>query len=227
MNVHRFHASWMAVVALIVAVPTEAGIVFYTDRPAWEAAAGPPSYAVDFEGFTADIGFRFHPLRLAGMTIQQEGAREFAFRNNVEVVPLEFSPNSGSNSASLFTDSANPSDPVDVSVLITFNAPNVAFGFESWGANDAEGAVLDVFSGDTLLGSQALTNDPGAFLGYTLDFGDRATSVRFRSDRNLPYVGEGFYIDNLAGVVVPEPGTLALAVIGFGSLFVASWRNRK
>jgi hypothetical protein len=87
-----------------------------------------------------------------------------------------------------------------IQVRITFTGLNRAFGFDSWSGNDGEGVVLDVFSGATLLGSQALTGGDRDFLGYVLTGVDMATSVRFSSDRLIPeMIGERFYIDNLAG----------------------------
>jgi hypothetical protein len=80
---------------------------------------------------------------------------------------------------------------------------NKAFGLDSWSGNDGEGAVLEVFSGATLLGSQALTGGDGDFLGYVLTGEDTAMAVRFRSDGLIPgMLGERFYIDNLAGTTV-------------------------
>jgi hypothetical protein len=214
-----------AVVALGLGFPAsaEAQIVFFTDRAAWQSAAGTPFFTEDFSGFPVVTPFRTSPVALNGMAIQQEGDR--MSWNEVDVPPLQFAPNSGSNSGLLLTDFPEGGSS-GTQVRITFTRLNMAFGFNSWSGNDGEGAVLDVFSGTTLLGSKALTNVDSDFLGYVLTGAATATSVRFRSDRFVPgMIGERFYIDNLAGTTaVPEPSTFALAGLG---LLGPAWRRRR
>ncbi|MSU73100.1 MAG: hypothetical protein EXS43_12295, partial [Opitutus sp.] len=178
----------------------EAGIVFYTDRVAWQNAAGPSSFTEDFSGFVLDTPFHTTPLALSGMTIRQEGTERFAW-NEVDGRPFQFTPNSGSAAALLLTNFPEGTSS-GIQVRIAFTTPNKAFGLECWSVDD-EGAVLEVYSGATLLGEQALTSGNGDFLGYVLTGADTATSVRLRSERLNPgMVGERFYIDNLAGVAI-------------------------
>src|SRR6266700_2949303 len=94
-----------AVMALGLGFPAsaQAGIVFFTDRVAWESAAGPPSFTENFSGFAVNTPFQTSPVALNGMVIQQEGAERMAF-NEVDVPPLQFSPNSGSSSLLLLTN---------------------------------------------------------------------------------------------------------------------------
>jgi hypothetical protein len=132
------------------------------------------------------------------MSIQQAGTEPTAW-NIVDIPPFHFTPNSGSNSGVLLTNFPEGGSS-GIQVQIAFDGLNTAFGFNSWSGNDAEGAVLDVFRGTTLVGSQALTNVSGAFLGYVLTGVDTSTAVQFRSNRHTPgMVGERFYLDNLAG----------------------------
>jgi hypothetical protein len=42
----------------------QAGIIWYRSRAEWTAAAGPPTFTEDFEGFTSDVGFRTSTLQL-------------------------------------------------------------------------------------------------------------------------------------------------------------------
>ncbi len=209
---------WRSILGVVAvawggASAAEAGIIFFTDRPTWEAATGPPSFAEDFSGFAQDTSFRAAPVALNGMTIQQLGTG--SFRNIVDVGSAEedfdFTEHNGTSHGSLFTNA----DGAGVRVQILFDLPNLAFGFESWVAHDGEGALLEVFDGASLLGSQALSNDFGGFLGYVLTGGDTATAALFRSETLIAgQVGEGFGLDNLAGSPVPEPGTGLLVMAG-------------
>src|SRR5438477_8322704 len=166
-----------AVMALGLSFPAAASadITFFTDRAAWESAAGAPSFTEDFSGFTVDTPFRTSPAALNGMAIQQVGTERMAW-NEVDVPPHQYSPNSGSSSALLLTNFPE-GGRAGIQVSITFTGPNKAFGFDTWSGNDGEGAVLDVFSGDTLLGSQALTGGGGDLLGYVL-MGEVTSSAR-------------------------------------------------
>ncbi len=207
----------VAAVAWGAASPAQAGILFFTDRPTWEAAAGPLGFAEDFSGFAQDASFRTTPVALNGMTIQQLGTG--SFRNIVDAGSVEedfdFTEHNGTSHGSLFTNA----DGAGVRVQILFDLPNVAFGFESWIAHDTEGALLEVFDGASLLGSQALSNDFGGFLGYVLTGGDSATAALFRSETLIAgSVGEGFGLDNLAGTPVPEPGSAGLLGLGLAAL---------
>jgi hypothetical protein len=196
-STHRWAAAIVAL-GLAFPIPVRAGIVFYTNRAAWQAAAGPSSFTENFSGFIRVTPFRNAPLALNGMTIRQEGTDRMEW-NEVDLPPFQFSPNTGSNAGLLFTNFPEPGTSGG-QVRIAFNVPNQAFGLESWGVED-EGVVLEVFSGATLLGAQALQRVNGAFVGYVLTGLDTATSVRLRSELLNPGpVGERFYIDNLVGV---------------------------
>jgi hypothetical protein len=185
---------------------------------AWEAAAGAATFTEDFSGFVADTSFKNSPVALSGMTISREGPEGGLDNSNmIDVPPLVFSGGSGTAQAELFVNT-NEGVNIGTQVRIAFAALNKAFGFESWEAVGLEGSVLEVYNGATLLGSQNLGGANAAFLGYTLTGGDVATSVRFRA--NLLIVGtsgEGFAIDNIAGVAVPEPAgwmLMSAALVG-------------
>lgn len=185
-------------------LPAEAAVNFFTNSATWQAAAGASTFTEDFSGFASDTSFASSPVAISGMTISREGP-EPGLSNFIDVPPLMFSSGSGTAQAELFTNS-NEGVNIGTQVRIAFSQLNIAFGFNSWEAVGLEGSILEVYNGATLLGSQNLGAANAAFLGYTLTGGDIATSVRFRS--NLLIVGtsgEGFAIDNLAGVSVPEP----------------------
>ncbi len=203
----------------------QAGVVWFTDRTAWTAAVGGLSFSEDFSSFVTDQSFQLAPVALNGMSIQREGLTDNNFRNLVEAPPAVFGDNNGTAHASMYTNAG------EQQVRITFSALNRAFGGESWDATGSEGAVLEIFDGASLLGSHELAGGRGAFLGYILDGGDSASSVRFSSILNIAGPsGEGFGYDNLAGAnaqigVVPVPGTVALA--GLGLLALGAARRRQ
>jgi hypothetical protein len=150
------------------------------------------------------------------MTIAREGP-EPGISNFVDVVPLVFAGGSGGNQAELFTN-FDEGVNIGTQVRIGFDQPNAAFGFAAWAASDFEDAILEIFDGAVLLGSQALPGGNGAFLGYILTGGDTATSVRFRSASLIVgTTGEGFAIDDLELVAVPEPTSLALLMTGLAA----------
>jgi hypothetical protein len=197
-----------------------AALSWFTDRAAWEAAAGTPTFTEDFSGFSSDLLFQTAPVALNGMTIVQQGVDDF--RNLVDVAPLEFADNNGTAHASMYTNSGA------ITAQIAFNALTSAFGGQTWEAASGEGARVVVLSGSDVLGSVNLTDAGGAFFGFVVT-GGSATSIRFESVTDAPgSAGEGFGLDNLAGRVagqVPAPGALALLGIGLAGLAAARRRR--
>jgi hypothetical protein len=220
-----FAALLVALLAGLAPDESRAAAIFFSDRATWQAAVVGVPFAENFESFPGDTSFASSPVALSGMTISREGP-EPGITNFIDVPPLTFSPGSGTSQAELFT---NFEEGVSIGTLvrISFDSANVALGFDAWAASDFEDAILEIFDGPTLLGSQVLPGGNGAFLGYILTGGDAATSVRFRSATLIVgTTGEGFAIDNLAGAaVVPEPGTIALTLLGLIGVAVRRRRN--
>jgi hypothetical protein len=177
----------------------------FTDRAAWDAAAGTPTFTEDFSGFTADVIYRAAPVSLAGnLTLSQTGQNVAEFRNFIDTPPFQFTDNNGTTHASAFTNFPEGANP-GVQVVFTFGTPVSAFGFETWTANGGEGVIADVFDGTTLLGSLTADNLNASFRGFTIT-GGTATSVVLRSARlSAGQGGEGFGIDNLVGVAGSAP----------------------
>lgn len=219
------HLGWICAL-LLAPGAAQAAAIFYTDRASWEAAAGAPTFTEDFSGFSQDTPFRQAPVALSGLSIEQVGGG--SFRNLIDVGPtFDFTEHNGTNHASIFSNAPGGSAPEAV-VVLTFEAENLAFGFDHWAAADGEGARLEIWDGGALLDSFDLSNAFGGFTGYVLDAGDRASHVVLRSIQSLVGPGdpgEGYGIDDLAGVAVPEPGTALLTALGLGLL--ASRRARR
>jgi hypothetical protein len=146
-----------------------------------------------------------------------EGSDPTNFRNLVDVPPLAFVDNNGTSNSSTYVNHDDPAsgDP-GRQVRWVFADVNLAFGFETWGAASGERVTVEVYNGAVMLGSSDITNNGnGIFLGYELTAGDVATSVRWRSTNlTVGTGGEGFGMDNMAGVAVPEPGTLIGFAVG-------------
>jgi hypothetical protein len=200
-----------AMIAVLCGTPALAVVSAFSDRPTWLAAIGSPTFSEDFSSFAVDTPFHSTAVALSQMTIAREGP-EAGLTNFVDVVPLSFPSGSGTNQAELFTNFAEGVG-IGTQVRIDFDQPNVAFGLDAWVASDFEGALMQVYDGAILLDSLVVPGGNGAFLGYTIT-GGTATSVLFQSATLIVgTTGEGFVIDNLAGVAVPEPAGVALALL--------------
>jgi hypothetical protein len=192
-------------------------VQFFTDRAAWQAAAGPAAFSEDFTGFAVDTPFHSLPVALDGMTISREGP-EAGLTNFIDVPPLMFAGGSGTAQVELFTN-FNEGSNIGTQVRLAFTQTNRAFGFDSWAAGDFEDANLEIYNGAALVGTQAVPSGNNVFLGYVLSGGDVASSVRFSSATLIVgTTGEGFAIDNLAGAAVPEPGAALLATASVGAV---------
>ena len=90
-----------------------------------------------------------------------------------------------------------------------------AFGADFSGAASGERAIIQVLgAGNTVLASAILTDGVDDFFGFTADGGDAIAGIRIvgMGDGNATG-GEGFYIDNVAGVTVPAPAPMMLALL--------------
>ena len=191
-----------------------AAVNIFTSRALWVASLPPgPQFVEDFSSFAVDTPFHSAGVALNGGTISREGPEQ-GLSNFIDVPPFMFGGGSGTNQGEVFVN-AIEGGTVGTNIRLTFAQNNLAFGFDAWEAVGLEGARLDVYNGAVQLGSPQLPGGNGAFLGYILTGGDTATSVLFRSNSLIVGTsGEGFAIDNLTGVAVPEPGTIALVLLG-------------
>lgn len=219
----RSHFALSLVAAALLPTAGQADIVTFTSRPAWDATAGPSGFVEGFQGFTADVQFRTQLVNVGPFTLQQQGTTG-VLRNFIDAPPFNpmFPEHDGTTHASLFTDFGS------TTVAMTFTGlPLSAWGADFFGASTGEGVSLDLLDPDgKLLASLAVPVDTD-FFGFVSDGGEAVQRIVFRSSMNEPgALGEGFGLDNVAGVVgVPEPGGLALA--GLAVACVGGYAGRR
>src|SRR5215211_5959007 len=99
-------AGTLALIAIVLARPAGAGgaINTFTNRAAWQTAAGPISAVENFSGFAIDTPFRTAPVACNGFTLQQEGDPGNTFRNEIDALPVFFGDNNGTANESCLTE---------------------------------------------------------------------------------------------------------------------------
>ena len=166
--------------------------------------------------------FRTATVACNGFTLHQEGF-DGAFRNQVDVVPLQFPEDSVdlTNEASCYTDFQ----------LTTFRLAFVGGVAKAWGTDinqtpTLEGLLIDVVLSNNTVATTLQPPDSG-FIGFVTTGSEPITSLVFRSATSQAVGGEGFSIDNVAMVLVPEPATPAIALTAVGALILSCRRGRE
>lgn len=210
-----------ALVLAAVATPAQAAITVFTDRTAFNAAAGALTLET-FESFSSEIAFRTAPLTVGGLTFQGFGTGQQG-RNIVDIPPPQFSEFSigGTNQLSLINNATSR-------VQVSFASAITAFGGDFGGYQD------DILrSRITVLGSDVVApvtaGSTARFFGFISD--TPFTSLVFQSHQQAATNGDGFGLDNIAygGSAtrgVPEPATWALMLLGFGAIGAAMRRRQ-
>ncbi len=198
-----------------LSVTAWSAVVTYNNRPLWEAAVGPRSFEENFEGFVADIDFSFSSTNAPnGFSLSHIGASDF--RNLIDVPPLDFTDGNGTKGVSTYVDGDVGGDQV----RITPDLDLIAFGLEVSSANTSEGArITTVGPSGINLTTVAFVNGINQFVGFQATGGDRIIRLDLTGAGGNVAAGEGFYMDNIAGVFVPEPSTFVL--IGMACTLVA------
>lgn len=208
-----------ALLLMGLAFNANAAFVTYDDRSAWEAALpnGGPDVVEDFEGFTQDTEFRSGPVGLAIGTIGQWGNNAADFRNFIDVTPLDFGDNNGTNHASCFTNAPEDEDP-GAGVEIATLSGTMAFGADFADAASGEIVVLAVDSEGQEVTTAVSTGGANEFIGVIATAGERITRIELRSQNVVSgNVGEGFGMDNI-GIAFGE--TRAVPTLGAWSLIL-------
>lgn len=197
----------LSLLALFVVAPIQSSFgdfTTFTDRSAWEAAAGTLDFLEDFEGFTADEDFSFGSTSSPnGFTVGHSGNENF--RNLIDVPPLDFNDGNGTASISAFVEFGGKD-----TITITPDDFLTAFGFETSQAAESEGVLASFFDQNgNVLASVILGNGIDDFVGVTASNGMLIGGVEFIALNDFPGgAGEGFRLDNFGGAVVPEPSTI-------------------
>lgn len=193
-------------------------VYIFEDRAIWEADVGPMNFSENFNKRTVDEPFRTTPLTANGFTVRQEGL-DRGFRNEVDVPPLSYLPDSDSAYLSLYVNYVQGDIP-GTSVRFTFDEPTLAFGADFNNEINGEGVVMDVYNGGTLLASTVIGTSPDNFRGFLAQDGDAATSVVLRSFSYIEGImGDGFSMDNISGASsVPEPSGAVFCLAGLAAL---------
>ena len=212
--------TWKVVSCLVAtlvmgASHANAAVLSFNNLAGWQAAAGAESWVVDFSAFAVDTQFRTAAVDAGPFSLDEIGGDDF--RNLIDVSPYQFSDNPGTTHASMFTNFGG------TTVNMQFDSP-----VQAWGADfyAIDGELLDLVL-NFVGGGTAIINVPGGsgFTGFTSD--TAVASITFQSRNNAPGPGgEGFPLDNVRGVTVPEPATLLLFATAGGAL-VRRMRQRR
>ena len=202
--------------ALIAAPPVSATVISYTDRPAFEAAAGSTS-SESFDSFAVDTSFQVGALDAGAFSISMTGAPEGGSYNQIDVPPL-VSPESDVNGTAhmrVFTD-----DSPQANLVITFDEAITAFGADFRSLNDVIARTQIEAAGQTLLTPLSESSGLLTFFGFVSDVA--FTSVTFTGLANDVY---GIDDVTWSTASVPEPGILGL--LGAGLVGLALTRRRR
>ncbi len=218
----RKHLAMLTLTAasVVVAAPANAATMIFTDREAFEQAAGNTT-SEDFNGFATEEEFRTQTVNANGFSLSTTGTQSafLAPRNFIDIPPALFTTLNGDGTT--FADVfINDSFFGDLTVQFTFDAPISAFGADFTDLQtESAGTTILSFNGETVT--------PGvADAGVTRFFG--FTSMQPFTTLTFSRVGpgfgggsEGFGVDNVAfgdGVTaaVPEPATWLMMILGFG-----------
>ncbi len=183
------------------------GIVVFTDRPTWLAAAGVITGSEDFNSFTVDTSYgASSPLALSsGITLSGVGEATFQI---VDAAPFFCCENVDGTAYAIMKN-------VPATMLL-FGPAVSAFGADFAALNDnVLRTAFEFHSGTTLLATftPAVINPPFPvrFFGFVATAGDQITEIRFV----LAGVADGFGVDNIE--IVHAPTCTDTDGCGYGS----------
>ena len=214
----KFTTATLAGVAgiFLAAAPANAAVTVFGDRTTFAASAGSTT-TTTFASFGSDTSFGGVPLDVGPFSVQTTGpTASFSGDNIVDVVPLSSFETDVNGTAHLRVFQALGS-----SFFITLDAPSTAFGADFQSLNDNAYRTALFLDGAQVAGP--IVNGSGFFgLTSTTAF----SSIEFRGILNDRFGVDNVTVSAPVGAV-PEPGTWAMMLFGFGGIGVAMRRRRK
>lgn len=212
------------VLALAVAVPASAGVVTYTDRTAWLAAAGTAT-TLDFESIAipANPGFIFAGASYVTGGVTFTGSGSPVGAEGVYVVPAAYAPAiyDWGSGTSIHYQYAIPA-----TLRATFGGPvaAAAFDFFAYLPTAGDGFTVRLSTGESF-GETAGAQPNRGFFGMVTDA--PVTWVEISAPDGYQFIG----LDNLSftdtpgAAAVPEPSSFWLAAAGMAVLARLRWRR--
>lgn len=201
----KFRSALLAAATLLsVATQSEAALVVYTSRTAWEAAVGGSFTLQDFSSFSVSSSYENQTLRVGDFTILASGTTFGSSWHNVGPVSNSNSVNGSSQINAATGDTGGTS--------LTFDNAILAIGGDWAGISDSRTTSLTI--GTDVV---AIPNLNGSFWGVVSDTPFSVAQLTLTSG-----APDGFSLDNLAYTQagrLPEPGTLSIvaaALLGLG-----------
>jgi len=214
-----------ATLLVVSSLPTQAALIVFDDRGAWQAAAGNVDGAEDFEGFPVNTSFDGGLVQLAdGMSIGTLGEANIGSYNSIQIPPTSYEGDvNGSSNAYVLGGQFDPDS--SVTPFIRFADPVSAFGADFRNLNDGlMRTVIDVFDGADIIDTifpVVMESNNLRFIGAVANAGEEISELRFRW-----LAPDGFGIDDIEISrisEVPSPATLALFGLGLAGL---GWSRR-
>lgn len=206
-------ATTFVALALLSAQASAASFTVFTDRTAFEAAAGASLATETFDSVVVDTSFAGGPVTVGDLTISAE--EPGAFGNQLIDAPpvLGEVDGNGTTAINFFTTAAEDAE-------IAFAAPVTAFGADFFNFNDDTLRTQVLILGE-LFSPDIVPDDTLSFFGVISDMA--FDSVTFAGLDN-----DVFGVDNVSTVTapIPLPATLPLLLAGIAG-FAAVRRFRR
>jgi hypothetical protein len=249
-KISRLFCAWLAgalLAGFLPASPLMASVIVYSqDLPGFNAAAGNPPIAIDFDGITPDTDITNNTI--AGVKLEGPGSPLLVVKGTDTYTTFwggppgcKLFPTSGENVLSpggkVLGPGPNSSIEFDDLTLI-FTAPVSAFGFDylSQSADGASYADIEVYNASNVLlysGNLPITNNglagPGGadFWGIVSTSADIAKIVINEQDDDATYPDCNVGYDTFRFQPVPLPATFWLVGAGLLGLGGFSLRRRR
>ena len=206
-------------VLLLAPISVQAAIIEFFDRASWNAAVS-GEYIVNFNDFTADTLFFPVPVDRGPFSIAADGVPTGGGRNLIDVSPFTAPGTSvvdGTPYAQVYVDGGADSGTL-ISAWLSFDTPITAFAadFGAPGNTSPLELVLNT------AGSPTIAAVPGT--GMSLEFYGFISTLAFDHLEFTNLRNDGFGLDNVSVVPVPEPSTALL--LAFGLTGLAARRHR-